>query len=65
MMIVAKFKDKIVQIVRVAETVQFSKDKGWVCVCFDFDKPMRKRDNIKWVRASETRFEWVREFAGE
>jgi hypothetical protein len=65
MMIVAKFKDKIVQIVRVAESVQFSKEKDWILVCFDFDKPMRKRDHIKWVRASETRFEWIREFAGE
>jgi len=65
MMIVAKFKDKIVQIVRVTETVQFSQDKGWILVCFDFDKPMRKRDHIKWVKASETQFEWIREFAGE
>jgi hypothetical protein len=56
-MVVAKFKDRIVQIVRVADTVQFSEDKGWVLICFDFDKPMRKRDHVKWFRASETRFE--------
>ena len=65
MMIVAKFKDKIVQIVRVADSVQFSENKGWICICFDFDKPMHKRDHIKWVRASEAKFEWVREFVEE
>ena len=62
MMFVAKLKDKIVQIVRVAETVQFSKDKGWICICFDFDKINRRREQFKWVKASETKFEWVREF---
>ena len=65
MMIVAKFKDRIVQIVRVAESVQFSEEKDWILVCFDFDKPMRKRDQVKWIKAKETRFDWVREFAGE
>ena len=64
-MIIAKFKDKIVQIVRVVETVHFSEDKGWILVCFDFEKPNRKRDHIKWMKANETRFEWIREFAGE
>jgi len=64
-MIVAKFKDKIVQIVRVVDSVQFSEDKGWILVCFDFDKPMCKRDHVKWIKVSEARFEWVREFAGE
>ena len=39
--------------------------KGWILVCFDFDKPMRKRDHVKWFRASDVKFEWVREFAGE
>ena len=63
MMIIAKFKDKIVQIVRVAESVQFSQDKGWIFICFDFDKINRRREHFKWVKASETKFEWVREFA--
>jgi hypothetical protein len=62
MMFVAKFKDKIVQIVRVAETVQFSEDKGWIFICFDFDKINRRREQFKWVKTSETRFEWVREY---
>ena len=65
MMVVGKFKDKIVQIVRVVDSVQFSEDKGWILICFDFDKPMRKRDHVKWFRASDVKFEWVREFAGE
>ena len=65
MMFVAKMKDKIVQIVRVAETVQFSQEKGWIFICFDFDKINRRREQFKWVKASETRFEWVKEFVGE
>ena len=65
MMIVAKFNGKIVQIVRVAETVQFSEEKGWIFICFDFDKINRRREQFKWVKASETKFEWIREFAGE
>lgn len=64
-MVIAKFKDKVVQIVRVADTVQFSEEKGWVFVCYDFDKINRRRENFKWMKANETRFEWVREFVGE
>ncbi len=41
----------------------FSEDKGWIFVCYDFDKINRRREQFKWVKASETRFEWVREFA--
>ena len=65
MMIVAKFNDKIVQIVRVVDTVMFSQDQGWIFICYDFDKINRRREQFKWVRASETRFDWVREFQGE
>jgi len=65
MMVVAKFNGKIVQIVRVAETVMFSEDKGWIFICFDFDKINRRREQFKWVKASETRFDWVKEFVGE
>ena len=62
---VAKMNGKIVQIVRVAHTVMFSEDTGWIFICFDFDKINRRREQFKWVKASETKFEWVREFAGE
>jgi hypothetical protein len=65
MMIVAKFKGKIVQIVKVQESVMFSEDKGWIFICFDFEKINRKREQFKWVKASETCFDWVREFVGE
>jgi hypothetical protein len=65
MMVVAKFKDKIVQIVRVTDTVMFSEHKGWIFICYDFDKVNRRHEQFKWVKASETRFEWVKEFAGE
>lgn len=64
-MVVAKFKGKIVQIVKVQESVMFSEDKDWIFICFDFDKINRRREQFKWVKASETRFEWVKEFVGE
>jgi hypothetical protein len=59
---VAKMTDgSMVEVVRVAETVGFSPEKGWVMVCIDFEKISRKREHFKWV-PSTTRFEWVREF---
>ena len=60
---VARMPDgKMVEVVRVAETVAFSPDHGWVMVCFDFEKIERKREHFKWVPAT-TRFDWVREFS--
>ena len=59
---VAKMTDgRMVEVVRVADTVGFSSDRGWVMICFDFEKISRKRTEFKWVPA-ETRFDWVREF---
>ena len=59
---VAKMTDgKVVEVVRVADTVGFSPERGWVMVCFDFEKISRKRSELKWMPAT-TRFEWVREF---
>jgi hypothetical protein len=59
---VAKMNDKIVQIVRVADRVAFSRDRGWVCVTPDVHKADRAKHDFKWVPAS-TRFEWVRTFS--
>jgi len=59
---VARMKDRLVQVVRVADTVAFSTERGWVMLCLDFEKPERKKEQFKWVPVS-TRFEWVREFA--
>ena len=65
MVIVAKMTDgKIVEVVRVTDTVGFSDAKDWVMVCFDFEKINRKREHFKWVPAT-TRFDWVREFSFE
>jgi hypothetical protein len=59
---VAKMTDgRMVEVVRVADTVRFSPEPGWVMVCFDFEKPFTKRAEFKWV-PSTTRFEWVREY---
>ena len=64
MMIVAKFNNKIVQIVRGQKQVGFSEEQDWIFVCFDFEKINRKREHFKWVPAT-TRFDWVREFSFE
>jgi hypothetical protein len=66
-MIIAKFSEKsgqgkIVQIVRFAETVGFSTECGWIFICFDFERSVRTQHSFKWVKASEAKFEWVREF---
>jgi len=59
---VAKMTDgRVVEVVRVAETVGFSPEPDWVMVCFDFEKPFRKRTEFKWVPAT-TRFDWVRAY---
>jgi hypothetical protein len=60
---VAKMTDgRMVEVVRVADTVGFSSERGWVMICMDFEKISRKRAEFKWVPAS-TKFEWVKEFA--
>lgn len=61
MMVVGKMNGKIVEIVRYAEKVGFSTERGWFCVCFDFEKMKRRQEQVKWVRAT-TPFAWVREF---
>jgi len=61
MTVVAKMKDRIVEIIRVADTVGFSAERGWIMICMDFEKIERKKEHFKWIPAS-TRFEWVREF---
>jgi len=59
---VAKMADgRVVEVVRVAKTVRFSPEPGWVMVCFDFEKPLSKRAEFKWMPAT-TRFDWVREY---
>jgi hypothetical protein len=59
---VAKMNDRVVEVVRVADTVAFSTERGWVMVCFDFEQSERKKSQFRWVPAS-TQFEWVREFS--
>ena len=59
---VARMTDgRMVEVVRVADTVGFSPDRGWVMICMDFEKAYRKRTEFKWVPAT-TRFDWVRAY---
>jgi len=58
---VAKMNGKIVEVIRVAETVQFSPERGWVCICPHVGDV--NSNAIKWVRMQDQRFEWVRKFS--
>ena len=57
---VAKMNGKIVEVIRVTETVQFSQDRGWVCVCPHVGDV--NSNAVNWVRMQDQRFDWVREF---
>lgn len=61
MTVVAKMNGRLVEVVRVADTVQFSNTPGWVLICLDFEQGERKKSQFRWLPAS-TQFEWVREF---
>jgi hypothetical protein len=64
MMVIAKFNDKWVHIVKFSRDVKFSDEKNWFMINFDFEKSFRKREQFKWVPAS-TRFGAVKEIIGE
>jgi len=59
--IVAKWKNKIYQIIKVANSVAFSEEKEWILL----SSQINKMDSIqvRWVRVKDTRFDWVREFS--
>ena len=62
---VAKMMDgRMVEVVRVADTVAFSDAAGWIMICMDWEKADRKKSEFKWIPAA-TRFDWVREFYSE
>jgi len=62
---VAKMMDgRMVEVVRVADTVAFSDATGWIMICMDWEKADRKKSEFKWIPA-DTRFDWVREFGFE
>ena len=58
--LVAKLNNKIVEIVRVAETVQFSEEKDWILISHQISK--RDSLQVKWLQASKVKFDWVKEF---
>ena len=59
---VAKMQGRMYEVVRVADRVAFSEERGWVMVTPDVGAPDRKKQTFKWVPAT-TRFDWVRTFA--
>jgi hypothetical protein len=61
--LIAKTQDnKLVQIIKQVETVQFSPDKEWLFICQDFERAQHRRMDYKWVRANAISFQWVRKF---
>ena len=56
--LVAKLNNKIVEIVKVSETVQFSNEKDWILISHQ----VSKRLSMKWLKASEVKFDWIRSF---
>jgi len=59
---VAKMTDgRMVEVIRVADTVAFSDAPGWMMICMDWEKVDRKKSEFKWI-PTETRVEWIREF---
>ena len=56
--LVAKLNDKIVEIVKVAETVQFSNEKNWVLISHE----VNKRLSMKWLEVDKVKFDWIRRF---
>lgn len=56
--LVAKLNDKIVEIVKVAETVQFSNEKNWVLISHE----VNKRLSMKWLEVNKVKFDWIRRF---
>jgi hypothetical protein len=61
MITVAKLNGKIVQVVRVVDTVRFSDQRGWILINYDLGVREAKVQHVKWLPAS-TRFDWVREY---
>jgi flagellar biosynthesis/type III secretory pathway chaperone len=58
--LIAKLNDKIVEIVKVAETVQFSNEKNWILISHQISK--KDSLQVKWLQASKVKFDWVRSF---
>jgi hypothetical protein len=58
---IAKMQGRMYEVVRVAEHVSFSEERGWVMITPDVGVPERRKQTFRWVPAS-TRFEWVRTF---
>ena len=56
--LVAKLNDKIVEIVKVAETVQFSNEKNWILISHE----VNKRLSMKWLEVDKVKFDWIRRF---
>lgn len=62
---IGKLKDtgQIVQVVDIAETVEFSDQSGWILIDPDFSKGACTIHNVRWIPA-QTEFIWIRDYIG-
>jgi hypothetical protein len=58
--VLVKWNNRIVRLVKYQKKVLFSKDNDWLLLQYPIELPENKRYN-KWVPLS-TRFEWKKEF---
>jgi len=59
-LLVAKWNNRIVRLVRYSSKVAFSDNPDWLLLQYPLELPENKR-RLLWVPLS-TRFEWVKEF---
>jgi hypothetical protein len=57
---VARMNNKIVEVIRVADTVAFSTERGWVCVSPHVGN--MNSNAVRWYRIDEVHFDWIRDF---
>lgn len=54
------FNDKIIQIVKISDQVQFAPGT-WILTCTDWENHPHKQQQFQWLPI-HTRFQWVKEF---
>lgn len=56
----ARGKDRIVEVLKVSDSVQFDDRAGWILVK-DLDREVRDRE-MHWIHPTEVFLHWIRDF---
>lgn len=59
-MLMAKWNDRVVEIIKVQHEVAFSPDKDWVLI--NLEPGNLQSLTVRWLPVETTLFSWVREF---